>query len=139
MSAGEKRLINDAGYLQAPYMRGGLEDQSLQCKTHHVPLLSALLSMSSRCFPVAQRPKRIRNNIAQVNASIIRQGSEKGGGDLSLEANPPSLCSDRRDNPHYFNGTRKVAYPLLLTRRYIKIPMIGMTRWLQDAAIMTAS
>lgn len=31
---------------------------------------------------------------------MIRQGSEKGGGGLSLGVDPPYLCSDRRDNPH---------------------------------------
>lgn len=32
-------------------------------------------------------------------AGKIRQGSENGADDLSLEANPPSLCSGKRVKP----------------------------------------
>ena len=38
--------------------------------------------------------------MAQLKAEIIRQGSENGSDDPSLEVEPPFLCPDRRDNPH---------------------------------------
>ena len=59
-------------------------------------VLSALISVS--------RPRLVaqQNNIAQLSAQRNRQRSEEGVGDLSLKVDPPSLYSDKRDNPHCF-------------------------------------
>ena len=86
-------------------------------------------------------------HFARMGAETFRQDedSENGGDDLDLEASPPSLCSDKRDNPHGIPilsagqlETKEVSCPLSLVRRDEDISITGMTRWLQYATMPAA-
>ena len=97
MDVCEMRMIDDAWYFEARYKRGGLQNQSFQAEASRA--VSCLISVS-QSSSWRNQLSRLSTTFAQPNAENIRQGSEKGGGDLSLEVYPPFLCSDKRDNPH---------------------------------------